>query len=62
MQPLPEHPTNPGAGPRWLVIVLHDGHGHGANVAKIVNEIVPRLKDQGYHFVTIESMQRNRAL
>lgn len=44
------------------VIVLHDGHGHGANVAKIVDEIVPRLKDQGYQFVTIENMQRKRVL
>jgi peptidoglycan/xylan/chitin deacetylase (PgdA/CDA1 family) len=42
------------------VIVLHDGHGHGSNVAKIVDVIVPRLKDQGYQFVTIEHMQRRR--
>ena len=42
------------------VIVLHDGHGHGANVAKIVDVIVPRLKDQGYQFITIENMQRKR--
>jgi peptidoglycan/xylan/chitin deacetylase (PgdA/CDA1 family) len=62
MQPLPWtiqqilEQVQPGS-----VIVLHDGHGHGANVAKIVNEIVPRLKDQGYHFVTIENMQRNKA-
>jgi peptidoglycan/xylan/chitin deacetylase (PgdA/CDA1 family) len=44
------------------VIVLHDGHGHGLDAAKIVDTIVPRLKDQGYHFVTIESMLRNKAL
>ncbi|HEU0296350.1 MAG TPA: polysaccharide deacetylase family protein [Anaerolineales bacterium] len=62
MQPLPWtiqqtlEQAQPGS-----VIVLHDGHGHGANAAKIVDEIVPRLKDQGYQFVTIESMQRNRA-
>jgi peptidoglycan/xylan/chitin deacetylase (PgdA/CDA1 family) len=44
------------------VIVLHDGHGHGLNVAKIVDAIIPRLKDQGYHFVTIENMHRNRTV
>jgi peptidoglycan/xylan/chitin deacetylase (PgdA/CDA1 family) len=63
MQPLPWtiqqtlEQVHPGS-----VIVLHDGHGHGANVAKIVDVIVPRLKDQGYQFVTVENMQRKRIL
>lgn len=43
------------------VLVLHDGHGHGSNVAKIVDTIIPRLKSQGYRFVTIENMQRSKA-
>ena len=44
------------------VIVLHDGHGHGSDVAKVVDTIIPRLKDQGYHFVTTENMHRNRTI
>ena len=62
MQPLPWsiQQTLDQVGP-GSVIVLHDGHGHGANVAKIVDEIVPRLKDQGYRFIAIENMQRRRA-
>jgi peptidoglycan/xylan/chitin deacetylase (PgdA/CDA1 family) len=39
------------------VIVLHDGHGHGTKAAKIVDWIVPRLKEQGYNFVTTENMK-----
>ena len=44
------------------VIVLHDGHGHGSNAAKIVETVVPVLKNQGYHFVTIGSMRRNKSV
>ena len=41
------------------VLVLHDGHGHGANVAQIVDLIVPKLKLQGFNFVTTANMKRN---
>jgi peptidoglycan/xylan/chitin deacetylase (PgdA/CDA1 family) len=43
-----------------VVIVLHDGHGHGTRVAEIVNAIVPRIKALGYEFVTVEEMQNQR--
>jgi peptidoglycan/xylan/chitin deacetylase (PgdA/CDA1 family) len=39
------------------IIVLHDGHGHGRKTAQIVDAVVPRLKDQGYAFITISHMQ-----
>ena len=39
------------------IIVLHDGHGHGSKAAQIVELIVPKLKEQGFDFVTIEQMQ-----
>jgi len=41
------------------ILVLHDGKGHGAKVAEIVDVIVPRLKAQGFEFVTIEQMQNS---
>lgn len=45
-------PTRPGS-----VIVLHDGKGHGAKVARILDIVLPRLKAKGFEFVTIEQMQ-----
>ena len=42
------------------VIVLHDGHGHGTKVAQILDNIVPRLKAQGFDFVTIEQMRERK--
>lgn len=44
------------------VIVLHDGHGHGARVAEIVEAIIPHALSLGLEFVTVEEMQlvRNR--
>jgi peptidoglycan/xylan/chitin deacetylase (PgdA/CDA1 family) len=39
------------------IIVLHDGHGHGSKAAQIVETIVPRIKSQGFEFVTIKQMQ-----
>ncbi|NWG33715.1 MAG: polysaccharide deacetylase family protein [Chloroflexi bacterium] len=44
--------TAPGS-----VIVLHDGKGHGAKVAHILEIVLPRLKAKGFEFVTIEQMQ-----
>jgi peptidoglycan/xylan/chitin deacetylase (PgdA/CDA1 family) len=41
------------------VIVLHDGHGHGKKVAQILDAIIPKLKAQGFEFVTIEQMQNS---
>ncbi len=39
------------------IIVLHDGHGHGSKAAQIVETIVPKIKSQGFEFVTIKHMQ-----
>lgn len=39
------------------IIVLHDGKGHGAKVAQILETVLPRLKADGFEFVTIEQMQ-----
>ncbi|NTW12403.1 MAG: polysaccharide deacetylase family protein [Anaerolineales bacterium] len=45
-------PTVPGS-----IIVLHDGKGHGAKVAQILDIVLPQLKAKGFEFVTIEQMQ-----
>ncbi len=45
-------PTVPGS-----IIVLHDGKGHGATVAQILDIVLPQLKAKGFEFVTIEQMQ-----
>jgi peptidoglycan/xylan/chitin deacetylase (PgdA/CDA1 family) len=42
------------------IIVLHDGHGHGSLAAQIVKAIVPKIKSQGFEFVTIEQMQNRK--
>ncbi len=42
------------------VIVLHDGHGHGTRVAEILEDILPRIKSQGYEFIKVEEMQDRR--
>jgi len=47
-------PTAPGS-----IIVLHDGKGHGAKVASIVDTIIPMLKAKEYDFITIDDMERN---
>lgn len=39
------------------VIVLHDGKGHGAKVAQILDIVLPQLQARGFGFVTIEQMQ-----
>lgn len=41
------------------IIVLHDGHGHGRKAAQILDIIIPRLKAQGFEFVTIEKMRES---
>ena len=38
------------------IIVLHDGHGHGSKAAQIVETIVPKIKSQGFEFVTVKRM------
>ena len=43
------------------IFVLHDGHGHGRKTAQILDAVVPRLKAQGYEFVTISHMQDRKA-
>lgn len=47
-------PTLPGS-----IIVLHDGKGHGAKVAHILEIVLPRLKAKGFEFVTIEQIQNS---
>ncbi len=42
------------------VIVLHDGHGHGSLAEHIVEAVVPKLKSQGFEFVTIQEMQSRK--
>jgi peptidoglycan/xylan/chitin deacetylase (PgdA/CDA1 family) len=39
------------------VIVLHDGKGHGAKVAQIVDTIVPRLSALDFAFIKVENMR-----
>lgn len=39
------------------IFVLHDGHGHGTLAVQILEAILPRLKAQGFEFVTIGQMQ-----
>lgn len=39
------------------ILVLHDGHGHGAKVAQIMDIVIPRLKAVGFEFVAIEQMR-----
>ncbi len=43
------------------IIVLHDGHGHGSLAERIVETIAPKLKSQGFEFVTIEHMQNRKS-
>lgn len=38
------------------LIVLHDGYYGGQDVAQTVVNLIPQLLDQGYRFVTIETM------
>ena len=47
--------THPGS-----IIVLHDGHGHGTKAAQILDIIIPKLKAQGYNFVTIEQTRERK--
>jgi peptidoglycan/xylan/chitin deacetylase (PgdA/CDA1 family) len=42
------------------IIVLHDGHGHGSLAVQILESILPRLKSEGYEFVTIGQMQERK--
>jgi peptidoglycan/xylan/chitin deacetylase (PgdA/CDA1 family) len=38
------------------LIVLHDGYYGGQDVAQTTAEIIPKLIEQGYHFVTIDRL------
>ena len=42
------------------ILVLHDGHGHGRKVTQILDIIIPKLKTQGYGFVTIEEIRERK--
>jgi peptidoglycan/xylan/chitin deacetylase (PgdA/CDA1 family) len=39
------------------VIVLHDGKGHGAKVAQIVDAVFPRLRALDFTFIKVENMR-----
>jgi peptidoglycan/xylan/chitin deacetylase (PgdA/CDA1 family) len=41
------------------IFVLHDGHGHGTLAVQILEAILPRLKAQGFEFITIGQMQES---
>ncbi|MBE7534245.1 MAG: polysaccharide deacetylase family protein [Anaerolineales bacterium] len=38
------------------IIVLHDGHGHGSEVARIIEITAPQIRSQGFEFVAIRQM------
>ncbi|MGK7915191.1 MAG: polysaccharide deacetylase family protein [Prochloraceae cyanobacterium] len=38
------------------LIVLHDGYHGGQDVAKITADLIPRLLERGYHFVTVNDL------
>lgn len=38
------------------LIVLHDGHCGGQDVAQTTAQLIPQLLGQGYHFVTIDQL------
>ena len=61
MQPIERsiHQVTDALAPGAL-IVLHDGHGHGARVAEIVDALIPRARSLGLGFVTVEDMQSKR--
>ncbi|MBF2049669.1 MAG: polysaccharide deacetylase family protein [Leptolyngbya sp. IPPAS B-1204] len=42
------------------IIVLHDGYCGGEDVAQIAAEIIPRLLDEGYQFVTVDELWQCR--
>ncbi len=42
------------------VIVLHDGHGHGARVSEIVDTIIPRIRARNFEFITVNEMQSRK--
>lgn len=41
------------------VIVLHDGKGHGAKVAQILDTLIPMLKQLNFDLIKIENMEVN---
>lgn len=43
------------------VIVLHDGYYGGQDVAQTTAQLVPQLLQQGYEFVTIDKLWRQRS-
>jgi peptidoglycan/xylan/chitin deacetylase (PgdA/CDA1 family) len=42
------------------IIVLHDGYCGGHDVSAIANELIPRLLDKGYRFVTIDKFWQQK--
>lgn len=44
------------------IIVLHDGHFGGSDVAETVNQLIPCLQRQGYRFVTIDQLWQTREI
>ena len=44
------------------LIVLHDGACGGQDVAATVQSLVPQLLEQGYHFVTVDTLWQDSSL
>ena len=42
------------------LIVLHDGACGGQDVALTLQKLIPRLLQQGYHFVTVDTLCSNK--
>jgi peptidoglycan/xylan/chitin deacetylase (PgdA/CDA1 family) len=42
------------------IIVLHDGYYGGADVAEVTAQLIPRLIQNNYRFVTVEQLWQNR--
>jgi peptidoglycan/xylan/chitin deacetylase (PgdA/CDA1 family) len=42
------------------IIVLHDGNDGGQDVAASAKEIIPKLLEKGYKFVTIEQLWQQK--
>ncbi len=42
------------------LIVLHDGYWGGEDVARITADLIPRLLDQGYRFVSVDQMWQQK--
>jgi peptidoglycan/xylan/chitin deacetylase (PgdA/CDA1 family) len=42
------------------LIVLHDGYYGGEQISQTVEQLIPRLQEEGYSFVTVEQLWQER--